>query len=232
MMFDENITMFIQVLLNKKIEDITEEDLKKVKTMRFTKNDINNNENNMISELLQIPSLETLIIYNSQITMFDARVILQLKNLNALRFENCSFDEYSLSGLSIENNIESLSFVDCNINEYKNFLGNNLTNLEIINSEKITINNIISNNLKNLYLSNCIIDDFNQFNKLSNLETLFLLNIRIKDLSFINNIPNLKTVYVTSGYVDGLDNIITNVEIKTSIEELVMDDEFNSKGLV
>ena len=109
----ESIIKLLEIILNKKIDEINEEDLEKVTYLRIDKIDID----------------DILIVDSSDLQYFN--------NLTELSIENCIIDYKFIEDLKKLKNIKKISFINCEfINNFQDYF-DQLVLLELV------LNNVI-----------------------------------------------------------------------------------------
>ncbi|HOZ88881.1 MAG TPA: hypothetical protein PK737_01420 [Bacilli bacterium] len=199
---NESLKKFLIVILNKKAENITEEDLSKIKMVRISNTPNQNEKSNTFSDLKNFGNLEKLVVANTVIKAADISILMSLPSLESLEFEHCAFE--SAGFLSSLKEIKILILNNCIVADYS-FIEklSNLTELQILNPCDETefdialINN--HNLLKKLYLEYCILKNI-ELLKLSELEELSVLNTEINNFNFIASCPNIKLMYISERY--------------------------------
>lgn len=234
---NESLIKSLQIILNKKVENITEDDYKKITNITFTKTNKEGQQSYLITELLNFKNLHTVSIENSKISFWDIRVLSTLNNIQTINFNHCFFEKEVQNTIFYIKKLKNLSLKNCYIEDYSIMFSKlNLNSLEIVfpyNEQTIQINSL-SNliNLKFLTLEGCNIEKEEDFKNLKNLEILCLLSTQVRDLTFINEMSKLNKIYLSSKYLDNININDYKVRILTSIADLVMDDETYSKGIV
>ncbi|MDD6879382.1 MAG: hypothetical protein PUD59_04030 [bacterium] len=235
--YNENLKENLQIILNKKEENITEDDLSNINSLSFTKMDKKGNQAYLVNELLNFKNLHTLSINNSNISLWDIRILSDLENIDNINFDHCFFKENAQNMFHYIKSLKKLSFRNCYIEDYsKMFDELDLNSLEVIypyNEETINVNNL-SNliNLKFLILEGCNIKNEEMISNLKNLEILSLISTEVKNLKFINEMSKLNKVYLSPKYIKNIDIGNCKAKILTSYIDMVIDDENYSKGLV
>lgn len=150
----------LEIQLNKPIEEITQEDLSKIKSITIDKIDYSNKIKNInYDEILCFNNLEELNVFNCMINKKIMDNILKINNLKKLNIYNCDFVDYIDDWFS-KMKIEELTISNC-----------------------LGINGISLNNLKYLKLRNINVDFL-----IENIEILDISNtkVNIEDLNFYN----------------------------------------------
>lgn len=228
---DKNLILFLQTILNKKIESIELDDLKKIKSLNFDSiNLLDGTENKIDLSILSLfPNLEELNIVNTVLTGIDLQYI-KSSTVSKLYLKRCTFEDdidYSLI-----QQIANLILYNSYIDDYNLLLSNlkSIVTLEIINpadENEIDISNI-SNNVKKLVLDKCIIKNIEYCSNFKKCELLSLLGTYLNDsdLSFLENMTSLKKLYISEKYIydDNLDQLKNRVDIKCNLNEYVVDE--------
>ena len=218
---DKNLKMYLNILLNKNIEDITEEDCSTIKTISYENNDDPNQYILDLEELDYFPNLEGINFSNVLIRKKDLEKLKE-KNIQKLRIQHCAFD--SSDNLSLLNNLKSLEAID-SYHENYDFL-KNLNELEYLAITKpytkgfLSIENIIGmNHLKKLSLEQCNLDHIELLKELKELELINLLGsaLSAKTESYLKELPNLKKIYIDKEY--DIEKLDPNIEIKYTLFE-------------
>ena len=234
MIKNKHIIEYLQVLLNKPLSKITPEDLKNIKSIKYSKWDADSNKVYDIREILLFENLNSISIFNSFVTIEDIEIISRLNNLSNITFIHCQFQPgIVFTKLS---RIKSLTIQNCYIENY-NILSelDKLNNLQIIfplNDKEIDIK-VLSNmsELETLSLEGCIIDDVESLEKLAKLKILSLMYAsNIRNLNFLRNIKSLKKVYIEKEYIN--QGEYGNINVYNSSIDLLIDDKDYSKGFV
>lgn len=193
-----------------KTEDITNKDLKIIKSLDLNPIDINLKYSKIYLEDLEyFPYLKYLSLSNMHIDIASFAFILRLKNLVSLSFISCTFQDLSiLSNLTLKH----IAFINCPIenigiiNRIKTLkeltlIGYKDIDLSYFNTLSLTYLEIVSSTLKNP----------NDLKVFSSINTLIISNTNILDLSFLSEYKTLKELYITSTQYKGNLNIINNL---------------------
>ena len=180
MLKNKNLINYLNVILNKKIESISNEDFDKITNLNFLKADENGNQIYELSELLNFKNVENLTIHNSKITSLDIKILSSLSKIRTLNFDTCFFEQDVKLDLSQIKSLDNLSMKRCHLDNY-NVLENiiNLKSLEICfpyNDIKIDMHCLINlKELNKLILEGCIIFNELELKELHKLELLYLI---------------------------------------------------------
>ena len=223
---DKTIKTYLETVINKKIEEIEENDLEEIKVIGYT-GEMNDEDNYRInlSDLYLFKNIEEINISNALITLEDIALIMN-NNIKRVNFRKCTMDDDN--SLKILTNIEELSLDNCYNNDYS-FLTymNNLKKLAIISpyAEKaISLSNISNlRKLKELILKTCKISDFKELINCNNLVLLNILDSEIQndDIEIINNLKEIKTLYIDEIYNRYIVN--NNIKIYNNLYHLMLD---------
>ena len=204
MIRDPFIKLFIAQVLNKRVKDITNEDLLNVKELELNSYDINGNEKlTYFKDILNFPNLEKLTIAHMNINEECSQYLKELKKLKYLELYNSRLCD--MSPLTESNSIECLVLTGSIINNIE--LLNKLTNLQklVMNNEKLSnLDFFEHSNIKVLSLDRSIIKNYNGLKFLSNLESLSTVGVNIP-ITFYNNLISIKKIYIS--YEDYIKNI-------------------------
>lgn len=206
---NENLANYVMFKLNKIYNSFTHEEIDKINELVIDCQE-EMDVPSLFKELLKFRNLKKLTIRNGYIYNYVYNILLNLKLLKELNFENCEFDKESLM---IALNIYELSLVNCKITDYSFvscFL--DILKLDVINGtiKLSNINTLKKLNYLNLSYSHINLDD-TLF--LDNITHLYIDNTNIKKLDFINNLPNLKELRIDESQYNN------NLELIASIKE-------------
>ena len=221
MIKDKNLELYLNIVFNKKIEDITEEELKTIKTVSYENNDNPNNYRIDLSDLDYFPNLEGINFHNVLLRRKDLEKLKE-KHIKKLRLHHSAIDDSN--NLSLLEELESFESFD-SYHESYDFL-KDLKKLSYLAISKpyteavIGVDNITSmTNLKKLTLENCKIDLIDLLKECKELELINLLGTKVPSnlITILKELPNLKKVYVDKTIdLEGLDS---NTEVKNSLFE-------------
>ena len=190
----QSIKECLEIEFNKNINDISETDLKNVKSLILNRLDYDGSILNIdYNELAYFENLEHLDIMNCMINEELMKLILSLKKINSLNIYNSDFiDDCNLFFELL--NLEKLSISNCiGINDVS---FNNLKNLKLKN----IVGNIYVNNVKELNIydlndnkkNNLIIENVtNLIIKDSNKNLLTKINDKIKNITIVDDKNNV-----------------------------------------
>lgn len=229
MLENVNLVNYIEVILNKKIDDISDEDFQQIKNISFSKINENNDQTYNIEELLKFNKLENITIYNSVISNDDIVVLSKFEHLTSINFEHCFFQvDLDLNSVAT---LKSLKFRNCYMKDYsilKDLLELKILEIVFPYREECIDVSLFKNlqNLNILVLEGCNIINESELVKIKGLEILYLIYTEIKDLSFINKLNSLKKIYLSSKYIKDLVIENSKLEIYDSgIDMLIGDDK-------
>lgn len=180
----------LQGICNKKIEEIQEEDIEKIKDITINaKDNIGNFISNNLKDLTYFKNLEYCTIKDYKITKESFEAIYQVRIIESLEFVSCAFINKS----EIKLKLKQLRFSFCNGFDVGEIF------------EESQIENIIFNNC----------DDFtlNNLNKIIGLETIELNEIKL-DKKKINALLECKAKNIV------FNNCQVNLLYKPKIKEL------------
>lgn len=220
---DEILSNYLMFKLDKDTNSFTEDELSSIDELFL---DCHKIKDFKLRDLLLFPNIKKLTLRNYHIKTRDFPVLLELKKLKELVFDNCIIENPNIiSGL----NITKLSLINCNIHDYSFvYVIDQLKELTIINGN-IDISKLNKlEKLRYLQISDSNIIDSNiKLNGL-NIEKLYIDNTNIIDLSFLNRFYSLKILSIDENQYNSnkelIDNLIAdNVSVLldglTSIEE-------------
>lgn len=218
----------VEVILNKKIDRVTKNDLEKITSIGFTKLETNNFQSNKFEELLLFPNLISLSINNSVIEIEDIEIMSRLKNLKFLNFEKCLMENNI--DFSILKNLNAITFSRCVIKNYKFLNGmNNLKKLTIsfpLENEIVDINEFTElNYLEELFIEGCDIVNSYELKKFKNVKVLYLLISELDNLDFISHMNDLVKIYIPEKYIDKINKESIKSKILTNGIDYVIGDE-------
>lgn len=209
-----SILMYLELLFNKPVNKITQDELKKVSTITLEYNENGNSEDEIkLSQIINmLPNLKRLTIKNKIISnsLIDELSIL---NLESLSFENCSIN--SIVSLEKFNNLNELYIRNSSLLNYSilKTLNKDINKIFIQNptDENEVDFSLLSNyvRINELYLEKCIIKNINKILSLQNLKILSVLWSQIVDVDDINlllNLNNLEDIYI-SKYYESLESV-------------------------
>ena len=228
-----NIINYIQLILNKKISDVTINDFKSVKSLVISKM-LNGEQVYNLDEILLFENLDYLLVLDSTINNDDIQVLANSKGIKNIVFKHCYFQE-DVDYLKLDS-INSLKLEKCFLSKYSILTKLiDLKELSIIfpyGEDDIDLSFITYlDKLETLELEGCIISDINCISNLTNLKKLSLLYTSNDiDLEFLSQFRSLKKVYVSSKNI--LQGQYDMLEVRNDYSMDLMDDENYSKGLV
>ena len=222
---DKNLQIFLNLVLNKKIEDIELEDLKNIKMISYENNDDPQEYHLDLEELNYFSNLEDLNFSNILLTKENIEIIKKLK-IKKLRLNHCAID--SSNNLGLLQDLLSFESID-SYHETYDFL-KNMNLLEYLaitkpyTKEVLSLDSIASmNHLKKLTLEQCLID---KIEEIKNCKEIVLLNILgtkvpLDIINTLKELPNLKKVYIDKDY--DVEELKPKIEIKNTLFEFTED---------
>ena len=149
----DSIIDIIEITLNKKIDEITINDLDHVEYLRICKN--------TIDDILTV----------------DSNDLKLFKNLLELSIEGCMIDTLFIDNISRLTSLKKISFINCDfVDDVKDFFENLIIDTLVLNTVE-GLNNITFSNINKLVLINC---DFNiTINNIDVLDISRSLDIKI-----------------------------------------------------
>lgn len=221
MIKDKNLELYLNIVFNKKLEDITKEELSTIKTVSYENNTDPNKYILDLSDLDNFPNLEGINFHNVLLRIKDLKKLKE-KKIKKLRLHHCAIDDSN--NLSLLNDLETFESID-SYHESYDFLKSldNLTYLAITNpytKEVISLNNLIPmTKLKKLALEQCPISEVENLKECKEIEYMNLLGTDLpKDVkNIIKELSNLKKLYIDENIDLGeLEDII---EVKNTLFE-------------
>ena len=136
------------------IEEITENDLKKIENISLNKKMLNGKENDIeLKEIERIPNLKTIVISNFEINSQILEILNNHKKLEIIQFSRCKFREI----IPINKNIKYIVIDKCQ--DFKLNLINNNKIVRIIDAKVELSGGENLNRTKELYLQKCEIQN-------------------------------------------------------------------------
>ena len=136
------------------IEEITENDLKKIENISLNKKKLNGKENDIeLKEIEKIPNLKTIVISNFEINNQILEILNNHKKLGIVQFSRCKFREI----IPINKNIKYIVIDKCQ--DFKWDLINNNEIVRIIDAKVEFSGRENLNKTKELYLQKCAIQN-------------------------------------------------------------------------
>ncbi len=226
---NEKLIEFLEIKFNKRIKDITQEELESVDVISYEGYETTDSLNVFkIEDIILFKNLKDIIFKTIEFSSEDIININKYFNLNSVTFIKCSLD--NVTSLELLNKVKKLSFNNCYMNDYS-FLEkyNNLEKLEIMNpytDDEIDIRYLINNkNLKELFFERCIISNEEYLKELFNLKRLIILWTSVSENFYetINNLNNLEELYINNE-IDEESLVNKNLKIRKSlIDKLFID---------
>ena len=202
----EDLKKYISSLLNKSLDEITEEDLKEIDFINLKKMNVFYQETDcVISDLIQLKNLKVCTLFKFNMTESDVKSINMLPKLESICFDFCEFNEIDLL---MNKSIKRVYFNMCN--------GISLKQLKEFSTESLTI--IGDENIKKEL-------DINDMKKTDNLKRLSLNNYKIKNIGIIIDIaPNIEYINLDGSIINEteLNKIKEKVEISNKEKFLLV----------
>lgn len=229
---NKNLINYLQTILNKKYDNIDYNDLDNIQNIYF-EGEMKEDEAYKIniSDITKFKNLKQVCITNALITLENLNLI---RNSGASKviLKGCAID--ADSSLIVLDNITSLELIGCFIEDYS-FLTDlvNLKSLVIFKnqSSKEVNAEYIQPSIESLTLQDCRVNNFNSISKLINLRKLNIFKSLIKGdiVPTLNKLSLLEEIYIYGIYdLSGLNN---NIKVKTNLNDLLVDDEENTKHI-
>lgn len=179
----------IEIILDK--EKIDEQDLNNVKNLTLNKYEIGGKETDIdLNELRFLKNLKTLILNKFSIDKNIISYINDNKNLEAIQFTNCKFEDI----IQINKEINYVVFDYCE-NVKLEFFNNNKT-IKMIGS-KIDLKQLKQfEDIEELYFQNCEIQNIEEILKYQKLKLINLDGSSFENKNVLTKIPkNVKVKY-------------------------------------
>ena len=197
---NKNLKEYLEIILSKSIDNITEEDINSIKSVTI-RGDMIEDDNYKIdtSDLKLFKNLDNITITDGLVTIFNMKDILEA-NPKSIILNRCAIDDDNT--LSALEGIENLTLIKC-FNENYKFLNrlNNLKSLSIVEPESEAEVDIgdIPKGIINIAIQRGIIDNEEKLKDLTSVEILNLLWTNLTDgiIDTVNQMPSLKELYVT-----------------------------------
>lgn len=227
----ESIRVYLSAVLNKKAEDLSEEDINQIDRIFISGLDESGHTIPFdFEDLDNFPSLNSLTISNISLTRENIQQISNKKNIKQIDIEKCSFnDENTLVAL---NHLECLELHYCTTNDYK-FLKNyfRLRRFRVIDPKDETILDLSliagNYNMKELVLQRCALSNEGAVALMPNIEILSLLWSSFGDgsVAALSKLNKLKLLYTSSPVISALMENRPEVEIRNNLNDLVIDQD-------
>ena len=222
---NNNVILYLETVLNKNIKNINIDDITNLKMLVI---DCSNDETFDYSIIKYFKNLDTLSIFNSNISEEDINLIEKNTSLATIKIVKSSFDnEKSLEKLSF---IKSLELSNCVIKNYE-FL-NKMNMLEVLKVQNPSDETVIdlSNiencfNLKQLVLNYCILDNVDKLGLLTNCELLSLLGTEINKFMFLQKMVSLRNLFISEKYVNDVKKLSLSSKINFDLIDYYFDKE-------
>lgn len=205
---NQNLELFLMNYFNKKITEITDEEINNLETLSLDGIDISGIYEKIDFEFVVglFPNLKKILINNY---VFNDEDIESINKSSARKFVfyNCDFTK--IRKYDILKQAEELYFERCNF-EKNDVLYNEFSNIKILsvinpsNEEEINIEKLSYSTIERMYLENCIISSEESINKFEKLEYLDIINTSIEGL-FVERLlecGKLKELHVLEKYLD------------------------------
>lgn len=199
---NNNIKIFIETILNKSINVITESDLKGIKNFCFTcESEYHENDFEILDSLSNI---ENIIVNGYELTQEDIDKLFSI-NCRSITFKKCLFDK----SLTIKkNSIRELHFQRCCIDDYDSIVSSNndMETFEVSNPfDENEINcELFPSKLKVLILNYCLLLNANSLSRLVDCSYFSALGTVFDDsnLNFLSDMISLDNLYISEMYGD------------------------------
>ena len=182
---------YVMFKLDKLENEFTEEELSLITEVNL---DRSTYKKDQLNDLVFFPSLKKLTLINFHLDNSSLKLLCDLKFLNDLTFDHCSFETGELiTGL----NLNSLAFWNCHINNYHFvYIMKDLTHLTIVggNADLQKIEHLA--NLEFLQLSFSALENVSHILNLKNLESLYIDNTNIFNIN-LEGLINLKLLSIS-----------------------------------
>ena len=223
---DNKLITTLQIITNKKIEDITFEDLQKIEILPLSSDEDHNYQ--LTFEVLQLfPNLKRLTISDAYISKNGFKIIASFPNIESIAFYRCMFDK---EGVIFSQNIKNIEIIDSFIEKY-DFL-KDIKNLESLVIFKAYLNDPINleyvsniSSLRELNLDKSRYDNFSSLIKLKELKSLSLLDTTIPDnyVDIINQLKNLEELWIPEEY--NSSQINSSIYVRNDKYDFLFDEE-------
>lgn len=222
-LIDKSLELYVQSLLNKSINDFSDEDIQKIEVLSFEGDLSSENPVVHIEDVLKFPSVKKIIISNAIVSK-DLIDILKRVNILSLQFNQCAFQNDD--DMNELNSLESLEIVS-SYNKSYDFLKkySSLKILSIVNPftevpipldffEKL-------DSLEYLTLQGCILDAFSYLAVFKQVHYLNLLasDIPTNPVDTFNRMDNLKSLYVSNRH--NLEGLRPGIVVRYDFNHLV-----------
>lgn len=205
---NQNLELFLMNYFNKKITEITDEEINNLETLSLDGIDISGIYEKIDFEFVisLFPNLKKIVINNYVFSDEDVESINK-SSARKFVFYNCDFTK--IKKYDILKTADELYFERCNF-EKNDVLYNEFSNIKVLsvinpsNEEEIDIEKISSTTIVKMYLENCIISNQKSINKFENLEYLDIINTSIEKM-FIEGLlecGKLRELHVLEKYLN------------------------------
>lgn len=198
---NDKIRRFIEVFFNKKIDDISDEDLKKIKAFNFS---CSSEEHETDFDLLSsLENVEELYVEGYELTQDDLDKLFS-SGCRSITFKRCLFDK----SLNLNNKLSALHLLGCFVDDYDSVILSNsdMETLEINKPfDEGEINcSLLPSGLKHLTLNYCILTNVDSLSKLTECSYLSVLGTGFDafSLDFLSNMISLKKLYIDKKYIE------------------------------
>lgn len=223
---NNKIRMFIETYFNKKLVDINDEDLKKIKTFNFS---CSSEEHETDFDLLSsLENVEELYVEGYELTQDDLDKLFSC-GCRSITFKRCLFDK----SLNLNNKLSELHLLGCFVDNYDSvILSNpNMENLEInkpFDEGEIDCS-LLPCRLKKLTLNYCVLTNADCLSKLNECSYLSVLGTGFDEtgLDFLTNMTSLKKLYIEKRYLNSsqVSSIKSSCDVKSDYKELLYDND-------
>ena len=227
---DNSLILCLQVQLNKKIEEMTEDDFKMIESLSFDSRCIDGSVNiNDFSKIKLFSNLKVINV-NNAILSNESLSYFNLPNIQQINLINCTFvDDVDFSNIS---GITELSLNKCFVDDYSLLLKSleKIKSVHIINpydDNEIDIESL-NCNLEVLVLEHCIIKNTNLLEKFDACVMLSLLNSSMDnvDLQFLKKMKSLKQLFISRKYMEEVNSLNLNhmIDVRFNLNVFAQDD--------
>lgn len=230
---NEKLKLQIQLIFNKKLENITNDDLLTLKTITINSKGLQPDEadKNIMEVFNSCPNLEEVTFAYTYITK-KVNDIIKGKKLKKINLDNVAFEDEE--NIQFSQELRYIQMRHCYLDTYESLIKNLPDLLETfyitypLDESTITVSSLNRlKGLKNLILDGCIVE-FDKL-ELTECEYLSLLGTNINEeiVAKIATLPKLKKTYISSKYneLNEIKKLAEKVEIKNDLSEYTVMDE-------
>lgn len=224
---NKTIELYVSTILNKSINDITNEDLSKIEHLPIDISTIDNKKCDF-SFIMMFPNLKSVSVSNGIIKDSNINILASNNSIIKYTFTKCRL-ENEKSIYKLDNTL-SLSFIKCYMENY-DFLQSfhQLKELSIIdpyNETIIDLKTIKSNNLESLSIENCVVEHFDLVRSFEKCKEMSFYNSvleheKVRNIEFPKSLK--KVIIPQLYYYDIPLEQKENINIITNIMELMSD---------